>query len=221
MRSLTEKLTTKYASFSELEKILSIYTLLFVIVSAIVFCWYYMTGRTLIWQTDGWQQHYPALVYFAQYCRSIIKSVIFDHQFILPEWNFYIGEGNDILQTLHYYSFGDPFSILSVLVPTRFMWIYYGAMILLRLYLSGVAFIWLCRYTKRNLGKYAILAGTLSYVFCLWAIFNANRHPFFLNPMLYFPLVILGVEKIINREKPYLFIVAVFLSAVSNFYFFT
>jgi len=48
----------------------------------------------------------------------------------------------------------------------------------------------------------------------------AGRHPFFANPMIYFPLLILGVEKILNKEKPYLFIVMVFISAISNFYFF-
>lgn len=213
-------ITMQDNSFAELRKIMVIYTVFFTVVSAIVFCWYYMTGRTLIWSHDGWTQHYTALVYFAQYCRSIIKSIIFDHQFILPEWSFYIGEGNDILQTLHYYSFGDPFAVFSVFVPTRFMWIYYDAMIILRLYLSGIAFFWLCRYTKKDMGRYAALAGMLSYVFCFWAIYNANRHPYFLNPMIYFPLIILGIEKIIRKEKPYLFTIAVFLSAISNFYFF-
>ena len=196
------------------------YTVLFAVVCAIVFCWYFTAGRTLIWSHDGWTQHYTALVYFAQYWRSVIKGVLIEHRFTLPEWNFYIGEGNDILQSLHYYSFGDPFSLCSVFVPTRFMWFYYSTMIILRLYFSGIAFLCLCRYTQKNMGWYAMLAGTLAYVFCYWAIHNANRHPYFLNPMIYFPLVILGVEKIIKKERPYLFVTAVFLSAISNFYFF-
>ena len=41
-----------------------------------------------------------------------------------------------------------------------------------------------------------------------------------MNPMIYFPFMILGMEKIIRKEKPYLFIVSAAVSAASNFYFF-
>lgn len=197
-----------------------LYTILFVLVCCIVFCWYFLSGRTFIWQSDGWDQHYKALVYYAKYMRSIIRELLYNHRFVFPEWDFSFGEGNDILQTLHYYVIGDPFAVFSVFVPTRFLWIYYDFMVLLRLYLSGAVFSWLCFYTKKNIGRYAVMAGALTYTFCYWAIINANRHPYFLNPMLYFPLIILGIEKILRKEKPHLLIVSVFLAAISNFYYF-
>lgn len=197
-----------------------LYTALFVFMCCIVFCWYFFTGRTFIWEQDGWAQHYKALIYYAQYMNSITRELLHNHRFVFPEWGFALGEGNDILQTLHYYVIGDPFSLFSVFVPTHYLWIYYDFMILLRLYLSGIAFSCLCFYTRKNMGRYAVMAGTLSYVFCSWAIVYANRHPYFLNPMLYFPLIILGIEKILRKEKPYLLIVSVFLASISNFYFF-
>jgi uncharacterized membrane protein YfhO len=64
------------------------------------------------------------------------------------------------------------------------------------------------------------MAGAMTYVFCYWALLNVNRHPYFLNPMLYFPLIVLGIEKILNEKKKCLLTVAVFLAAISNFYFF-
>ena len=45
------------------------------------------------------------------------------------------------------------------------------------------------------------------------------RHPFFINPMIYFPLLCLGVEKIFKKERPYLFIVITAVASMSNFYF--
>ena len=45
------------------------------------------------------------------------------------------------------------------------------------------------------------------------------RHPFFINPMIYFPVLCLGIEKIYQRERPYVFIFAVCVSAMSNYYF--
>lgn len=195
-----------------------IYTLLFVFAALITFSWYFFSGRTFIWQGDGWSQHYNALVYYAKYLRSIIQNILLRHQLIIPSYDFNIGEGSDILSTLHYYVIGDPFSVLSVFVPVRFMFLYYEAMILLRLYLSGTAFSFLCFKTGKR-SKCAVMAGTMVYIFCHWALLNAVRHPYFLNPMVYLPMLIIGIEKILKKERPYLFIMAVFLSAISNFYF--
>lgn len=196
-----------------------IYTILFLAVCTMVFSWYFLTGRTLIWQGDGWTQHYRALVYYAKYLRSILRNIIYEHRLVVPQWDFSLGEGNDILQTLHYYVMGDPFAFFSVFIPTRFLYLYYDFMILTRMYLAGVAFSCLCFHQKR-MGRCAVMAGTLTYVFCYWAIYNAARHPYFLNPMIYFPMLVMGIEKILRKEKPYLFILSVGLSAVSNFYFF-
>lgn len=196
------------------------YTFLFLLCCVLVFFPYISQGRTLIWSDDGWKQHYRALIYWAQYLRTIARTLINEHSFVLPEWSFAFGEGNDILQTLHYYVIGDPFALFSVFVPVRYMWIYYGAMILLRLYLAGIAFSCLCFYVHKDAGRYGVMGGALVYAFCFWAIYNANRHPYFLNPLVYFPLLVLGIEKLIKQEKPYIFILSVFLSAVSNFYFF-
>ena len=46
------------------------------------------------------------------------------------------------------------------------------------------------------------------------------KHPYFSNPMIYLPLVLMGIDKIYKREKPWLFIWATAVSAMSNFYFF-
>lgn len=98
------------------------------------------------------------------------------------------------------------------------MYIFYEAMILLRIYLSGIAFSLLCFYTGHK--KRYVLPGAVAYAFCYWAIYNAVRHPFFLNPLLYYPLLILGVEKIIREKKMWLFTITVTVAAMSNFYFF-
>ena len=38
--------------------------------------------------------------------------------------------------------------------------------------------------------------------------------------MVYLPLLLLGVEQVLAKRRPYLFIFTVFLAAISNFYFF-
>ncbi|MCM1234070.1 MAG: YfhO family protein [Ruminococcus flavefaciens] len=195
------------------------YTLCFLAACLIVFCWFFMDGRTLIFEVDGWQQHYTALVYYGQYLRDAFGSLLSGKGFTAPGWGFDFGEGNSVLGTLHYYGIGDPLAALSVFVPEAYMYLFYNAMVILRLYLAGVAFSFLCFQTG-DMGRYAVLAGAMSYVFCYWGMLCAARHPFFLNPMIYLPMLVLGAEKVIRGGRPYLFTVSVCLSALSNFYFF-
>ena len=62
--------------------------------------------------------------------------------------------------------------------------------------------------------------GSVCYVFFTYSFLMVARHPFFALPMVYLPLLLLGVEQVLTKRRPYLLIVTVFLAAVSNFYFF-
>ena len=149
----------------------------------------------------------------------MIRQIISEHRVVIKDWDFYIGEGTDVVNAFHYYVIGDPITVLSVLVPIRYMQYFYSVSVVLRMFLAGVAFSELCLDTGIE-SSTGILAGALSYAFCFWALFNVARHPYFLNPLIYCPLLILGVEKIIRKRKPGLFMWMTAISAASNFYFF-
>ena len=196
-----------------------VYTFLFLIGALFCFSYFVYTDTSLIWEIDGWQQHIKALVYYSKYLRGIVHNILSGNGLIIPEWDFTIGEGADILQTLHFYVIGDPISALSVFVPVRYMQYFYSFSCILRLYLAGISFSALCFGMGKD-NRYGVMAGALSYSFCYWGVLNAARHPFFLTPMIWFPFVILGIEKIIRKERPYLFILSVMMAALSHFYFF-
>jgi len=195
------------------------YTILFAFISLIIFSYYYLNNRTFINSgNDGLIQHYKALLYYSEYLKTIITN-IFNGKFIIPHWDFNIGEGSDVLQTLHFYTIGDPLSIFSIFFNRNNMYVYYDLSILIRLYLAGIIFSNLCFYTGKD-NIYAVLAGSFAYIFSYWGLLNVNEHIYFLNPLMYLPLIILGIEMIIKEDKPYIFALGVFLSALSNFYFF-
>ena len=195
------------------------YTAVFLIVALFVYLWPLVLGKSLIQSGDGWNQHYKALLYYSGYLRKIIRTLIYEHRIVIPDWDFYIGEGSDIINTLHYYVIGDLFALLSVFFPARFVRYYYSLSCVMRLYFSGISFSLLAFETDIK-SRYGILAGAVSYSFCFWAVINSVKHIYFLNPLVFFPLIILGIEKIIHNKRPYLFIISVALSAASNFYFF-
>ena len=182
-----------------------------------VFCFYFylfINGKTSVnFVSDGMNQHYRVLLYYSRY----LKNIFLNHE--IPLWDFSIGEGADIIKTFHSDAIGDPLTFLSVLVPERFIPQYYVFNTIVRIYLAGVFFSEFCFYTgKKDL--YAVLAGTLTYIFCFWSLQSITLHIYFLTPLMYLPLLILGAEMIIQNDKPFVFIVAVFLSSISWLYFF-
>lgn len=195
------------------------YTALFAVMCLFVFFWYFALGKSFIAEGDGWYQHYRALLYYGRALRSMLRSFLETGRLVFPHWDFALGEGADVVLNLHYYAVGDPLNLLTAFVPTSAMPVFYGALSLLRLYLSGLSFLVLCRQRKLE-SKWGVLAGALTYVFCCWGISMTGLYPYFLIPMVYLPMIFAGIEKIFAGERPYLLIVSVCLAACSNFYYF-
>lgn len=195
-----------------------LYTLTFFCTAFLVYLPFFLSYKSFVWNPDGLSQHFNAFVYFGVYVRDIIRGLLFEHQLTIPLWEFGIGYGGDIVTTLAYYVLGDPFSLFSVITPSSWGEVMYMFCIVLRLYFAGIAFCAFCH--KMGCGRFASLTGALVYVFCGYAILASVRHPYFMNPMIYLPLILLGVEKILRKESPVLYIVMIFVAAFSNFYFF-
>jgi len=197
------------------------FTFLFLLTFFCFFIIFFINHKSFIWKgetKDGLVQHYNSLMYYGSYLRNIVKNILFKHQFVLPMWDFSIGYGADVLSTFHYYVMGDPLNLLSIFVIPKYTEYLYMFLIFLRLYLAGLSFSYYCLFMKQ--GKKATLIASITYVFCGYCVFVSVRHPYFINPMIYLPLLAIGVEKIYQNESARLFIVMVALSALSNFYFF-
>ena len=96
-----------------------------------VYGWFVKYDRLPLFRNDGVQQHLSALVYYGRYLREIVKGVLFEHRLAIPLWDFCLGYGSDVYDTLHYYVIGDPFALLAVFVPQRYMEYLYWALIIL------------------------------------------------------------------------------------------
>ncbi len=109
-------------------------------------------------------------------------------------------------------------NLLSVFTPVAYTEFLYHVLVIARLYLAGIAFYLYCIYHSYE--RERILPGAIIYVFSFYSIAISILHPFFLNPLIYFPLILLGIDKVLKERKPLIFILASALSAASNFYFF-
>lgn len=199
-------------------RLLLAYSGLFLVGALLMFYPFIEAGKGLVWDSDAVHQHLNAFIYLGRWLRDIVSSSVSEGGFVVPLWDFSIGYGSDIVTTMHYYAFGDPLNLLSALVPSRYAENAFGFLIVLRIYLAGLAFMAYVR-SMGSSSRSAIL-GALVYAFCGWSLIASIRHPYFINPMIYLPLLAWGFEKILRKETPFLFIGAVFISAISNFYFF-
>ena len=196
-----------------------VYTLMFLLMCIVAFLPFFTEGKSFVWGEgveDGLSQHFSALAYYGEALREFFRNLLAGHPKLVM-WDMSLGYGADILSTLNYYAIGDPLNLLYRFVSPKNTETMYDFMILLRMYLAGITFIMYARKMKKR--SYGTVIGALVYVFSGFCFRLGLRHPFFINPMIYFPLLCLGIEKIYQRERPYVFIFAVCVSAMSNYYF--
>lgn len=197
------------------------FLIFFVFTACVVYFPFLYFHKSFVWIStsgDGLYQHFNGFIYIGKYFREIISNLVHHHRLTIPMWDFAIGYGGDIITTLTYYVLGDPFALCSILIPTAYAEYGYGLLIVARVFFAGLAF---CAYCRRmDCPKFGTVCGALAYCFCGFVLISAVRHPYFTNPMIWLPMIWLGIEKIIDRERPFLYTISVFMACISNFYFF-
>lgn len=193
------------------DKTYTIYTILFCIISFIVFFVFIKNNKSFIWQADGIKQHFAILYDFNQMLRNMFIDGI-----PMLSWN--MGLGLDIIGQYSYYVLGDPFAYISLLFPMEKLELAYNFLVLLRMYCVGLAFIAYCKYNKKE--ELNTILGAIIYTFCGFILYAGIRHPYFTNAVIFLPLTLLGTEKLLKENKKIFFIFIIFLSAISNYYFF-
>lgn len=196
-----------------------IYTVLFAFMAFIVYMYFNASDKTIIRYMDPYPQHFTALEYYGRWLRTIAKTLLTEHRLDIPMWDFSIGMGSDVITTFNYYAIGDPLALLSFIVPVKYSPYLYVFLFYLRAYLSGAFFSLYCMERKHK-NPMGILTGALTYCFCFYAVYAGSKHPFFINSMVYLPLIFIAVEKILAKKSPVYLAVMVCIAEVSNFYFF-
>ncbi len=157
------------------------------------------------------------LAYVGEWLRTILSNLFVEHTLNIPMFDFSIGLGHDIVSTLHYYGLGDPLNALAVFFPPEYTEHLYGFLLVIRLYLAGLFFSLYMNTRVQN--PQAVFVGALSYAFTPFALTAVINHPMFAIGLMYFPLVIWGIDRTLEKKSPVLYIVSLALAVLSNFYF--
>lgn len=201
-------------------RFLAVYTAVFLAVAALVFRPFWSQGRTFIYyfagqERDGFTQHYTAFVYIGRYIREFASGLL-QGRVALKHFDFTLGYGEDVIQSLGYYGFGDPLMLLSALVPQRLMSTFYNVYILLELWLAGLSFTLFGR--EKGYETKWLLPCSLVYVFSGFALWAGLCHPEFLAPMIWFPLMLVGLERVLQDKRPAFLAMITAIYALTGYY---
>lgn len=184
------------------------YTLGFAALAAIIATILYFNNKSLVYMGDALVQQYPTQFYLMKTLGNLLDGI--------KTFNFNIGLGQDVLFTYHYYGLTDPINIFlgifSWADPNLLYYCGFG----IRMYIAGIAFIAMCIHFKRN--KKAMVLGAFIYVFSNFCLSAGVMYPYFINTMIYMPLMIIAVDKLIKENKIALFIFVSILSIFVNVY---
>lgn len=135
-----------------------------------------------------------------------------------PFWSWNTFTGADAIGSYSFYTLTSPFVWFACLFPYKF--ILQGITIALILKFLCAGWASFTYFRKMGISEQASILGGLMYAFSSFAISNLGYYHF-MEPMICFPLLLLGVEKFIRDDRRGGLWLAgtVFLTAFVNYYF--
>lgn len=135
-------------------------------------------------------------------------------EFIFYDTNTFLG-ANNIGCNSFYYLF-DPFFFPILLFPREFVPQGMAVLTIFKMATGGIAFYVYIR--KFNVSKSSSRVASTMYAFCGWVTWYLWFN-FFTEIIICFPLILLGVEKVLKKETPFLLISSIALVGFVNYFF--
>ena len=132
-------------------------------------------------------------------------------------WTWNVDLGSDFIGATSFYVTGSPFFYLSLLFPATLYPKLVGWIFMLKYAVAGLtAYVYIAQYCKDK--RYA-LVGSLLYAFSGFQATNMLFYHFH-DVVAFFPLLLYGVDQLVEKQKRGILAFASFLCAFINFYFF-
>lgn len=173
----------------------------------------YPFGKNTILIGDGTAQYYPFL-------KSLLEKIKNGESLL---WDWHSGMGYDYYSTFFYYM-ASPFNIIALLIGLFNLELGVEITVIIQWALCGVAMLYYLTHTKcvrgdkiphANLVR-VVLA--LSYTMSNYILTYQHNFIWFIS-LIMAPLVMLGVEKLVNENKKKLYYISMLIVFITNFYF--
>ena len=166
----------------------------------------YPFGKEILPKYDGYYQYAG----FTSYYKNVLlgnESLFYSFKGLLG-YNFYA--------TSIYYMF-NPTNLLCIFSTSENILEYYTFIILLRIGLSGFTICKYLKYKFKNQSNLRYIIFSISYALMAYNVCYFFNYMYF-DTVVLFPIVVLGLDKLIYERKNRLYIISLTLSIISNFY---
>ena len=196
---------------SDRKKTLYLYTCIFLLVFYAAFSTFFTGGKSFICSFDGRETYFQSYIYNGIWVRQIISNFL-RGDFSVPLYDFSKGWGSKIIE-----SGFDPIDFLiTPFFDIAHAEVLYSLLIIIKLYLAGLSFLYLCHYFGKD--RISSLTGCFVYLFSGYMIYAGLAFPSYITPMIQLPLLIVGAEKVMRKEKSIGFVFTVMYSAMIGYY---
>ena len=194
----------------------SLWFAVFAFLSVIVF--FIIDRKSMYNYVDGLQQQYAYFIYTGKWIRQLFNNLFVAHVFELPMWDMSIGMGSDSLIVFSSVAnpLGDPVYWISAFIPYKAAEPAFDLTIIIKMYLSGLAFAYYSHCRKMPVS--GTVTGALVYTFSA-VTFIGFTQASILNVFYLFPLLMTGVDRMWNKQGYKLYVIALALCFINSFYF--
>lgn len=159
-------------------------------------------------------------VYCGDYNAQQIPFYMNAHDSILSgniKWNWYTDLGANFIGSYSFYLAGSPFFYLTLLFPSAAVPYLLAPLLMLKF---GCASLFSYCYIKRHVKNQDMaLLGALLYAFSGFSTYNIFFNHFH-EAIVFFPLLLLGLDLLMEENKKGIFAIFVFVNCFVNYFFF-
>ena len=132
-------------------------------------------------------------------------------------WDWVTDMGSNFIGSYSYYMLGSPFFWLMCLFPSTWAPYLMAPIYIIKYIVAAIiAYAYLQRFVKNK--NYAVI-GALLYAFSGFQIYNTFFNQFH-EVVAFFPLLLIGMEELVQNDRKGVFAVAVAINAVVNYFMF-
>lgn len=132
-------------------------------------------------------------------------------------WDWVTDMGSNFIGSYSYYMLGSPFFWMMCIFPSHWAPYLMAPMYIIKYIVAAVtSYAYLQRFVKNK--NYAVI-GALLYSFSGFQIYNTFFNQFH-DVVAFFPLLLIGMEELVQNDRRGLFAIAVFINALINYFMF-
>lgn len=204
---MTENQTIKKNSFLYrwLPFLVAFLAPIFILIAIYILRDVFPIGNQMYLRSDMYHQYAPFLKQFADMLKSGTNL----------EFNWNIGLGNDFVSTYAYY-LASPLNWIVLIFPSNWIPEIMSSFIILKSGLMSLSFAY---YLSKKFNKTNLLCAAFGIFYALSSYMAAyNWNVMWLDCLVLFPLIILGLERLVKENKGYLYTICIGICILSNYY---